>query len=70
MKATLERASRGLPVSVVEVDISTDPELERRYVIEIPVLFIADSPVFRHRVGEDELRECLRRAARRGLKPR
>ena len=56
-------------MSVVEVDISTEPKLEARYLIEIPVLFIDDRLAFRHRVAEDDLRKRLTRAAGTGQGP-
>jgi len=45
--------------SLVERNVTEDPELERRYVFEIPVLLAGDHEVARHRVGETELRERL-----------
>jgi hypothetical protein len=54
---------RVLPqgVSLLEKDIRTDPDLERRYLLEIPVLLFGDEEVARHRVSEEELRARLSR---------
>jgi len=38
VEAELAEMVRGRPVTVEVVDISEDPELERRYVFAIPVL--------------------------------
>ncbi len=60
MKAVVERVTRGLPsVTVAEIDISTDPELERLYGLEIPVLLMDGKRVAKYRVSEMELRRML-----------
>src|SRR5262249_50919861 len=60
MKAMVTRVTRGLAVvKVDEIDISNDPELERLYGLEIPVLLIDGKKVAKYRVGEDELRRML-----------
>jgi glutaredoxin len=54
-------------VSVTEVDISSDPALEARYGMEIPVLLIDGKKVAKYRVEERALRTLLaERAARAG----
>jgi len=65
MKAVLDRAMRGLPLEVTEVDISKDPSLEERHGMDIPVLFIEGEKAFEHRVTESALRERLEAANRR-----
>ena len=65
MKTLVIRVGRSLPIRLEEVDISLDPDLERRYLLEIPVLFVDDELAFRHRVGERDLRERLRQAQER-----
>ena len=42
-----------------ERDIRDDPELERRYLVEIPVLLAGDREVARHTATREELVECL-----------
>ena len=55
MKALLERVSRRTTLTVEEVDISADAELERVYGMEIPVLMIAGRKAAKHRITEAEL---------------
>jgi glutaredoxin len=64
-------ASRsGLSFTVQEVDISTDPDLEARYGLEIPVLLIDGTKVAKYRIGEAELMRALTsRAGREGREP-
>ena len=40
MKALVRRVARTVatPITISEIDVSTDPDLERRYGQEIPVL--------------------------------
>jgi glutaredoxin len=69
MKALVFRTVHAVdtPVQVQEVDISTDPELERLYGIEIPVLMVNGKKVAKYRVTEEELAKILKeRAGRAG----
>jgi thiol-disulfide isomerase/thioredoxin len=62
MKAVVQRVARTLPttpVTVVEIDISTDSALDERYGTEIPVLLVEGKKVAKYRIGEDELRRVL-----------
>jgi hypothetical protein len=61
MKAIVASAVRTIatPVTVQEIDISTDPELESRYGLEIPVLLVDGKKVAKYRVGEAQLRRIL-----------
>ena len=70
MKAVIQRASRAVDASITleEIDISTDPELEARYGLEIPVLLVDGKKAAKYRVIEGELTRMLRRAAGQGLK--
>jgi hypothetical protein len=63
MKAVLTRVLRepGMAASVTEVDISTDPALEERYGLEIPVLMVNGRKVAKYRLSEDALRRILAR---------
>ena len=64
MKAVIGRVAPAAdtPVVVSEVDISIDPELEKRYGLEIPVLMANGRKVAKYRVTEEELRRILTRA--------
>ena len=61
MKAVVERVARSAaqPLSIEEIDISTDPALEARYGVEIPVLLIDGKKVAKYRIGEEALRRIL-----------
>jgi hypothetical protein len=69
MKEVVSRAMQRIdgPIQLDEVDISTDPELERLYGIEIPVLMVNGKKVAKYRVREWELLRILKeRAGRAG----
>ena len=61
MKAIVERvALAGTPSVTIEViDISSDPDLESRYGLEIPVLLVNGKKAAKYRVTEGELRRIL-----------
>ena len=59
MKAVIERVARAMPLSVDEIDISTDPEIERRCRLEIPVLMVNVEKAVRYRLTEAELTRIL-----------
>ena len=62
MKAVVARVVRELatPVTIDEVDISTDADLEARFGLEIPVLLIDGRKAAKYRVAEGELARMLR----------
>jgi Glutaredoxin-like domain (DUF836) len=64
MRDVAEKVARGFGLAFVERDVTEDPEAERRYLFEIPVLFLGDLELARHRVTEEALRERLARAIR------
>jgi thiol-disulfide isomerase/thioredoxin len=57
MKAVVRRVAQtsGAAISIEEIDISSDPELETRYGLEIPVLLVDGRKVAKYRITEDEL---------------
>jgi len=59
MKAVVETVARSIPLSLEEVDISTDASLEARYGLEIPVLLVDGQKAAKYRIGEGELRKLL-----------
>ncbi len=61
MKTLVARVASTTPgsVTVSEVDISTDPELDARYGLEIPVLTVNGRKAAKYRVTEEELRRLL-----------
>jgi glutaredoxin len=61
MKAVVRRvtASSGAPIAIEEIDISTDPDLEARYGLEIPVLFVDGKKAAKYRISEAELQRIV-----------
>ena len=62
MKAVIRRTAETIPLHLEEVDISSDPELEARYGLEIPVLLVNGRKAAKYRVTEQELVRILRGA--------
>lgn len=62
MKAVVQRATRATttPITIDEIDISTDPGLEARYGLEIPVLMVDGKKAAKYRVTEEELTRLLK----------
>jgi predicted thioredoxin/glutaredoxin len=56
--AHLARERTLPPVDIVDVD--ADPELTRRYGLNVPVLLLEGSVVCRHRLDRSELERLLR----------
>jgi hypothetical protein len=70
MKAVVQRVRRTIatPVTIEEVDISTDPTLEARYGLEIPVLLVDGKKAAKYRIGDEELMRILEEREREGLR--
>ena len=66
MKAVVCRvaSATGEKVTIAEIDISTRPDLEQRYGLEIPVLMLDGKKAAKYRVTEAELRRLLEQRAR------
>lgn len=67
LRAVVERVLPDFDAALEERDVRADPELARRYGLEIPVLMLAGTEVLRHRSTVPELRARL---ARMGVPPR
>ena len=63
MKEVVNRVSASVPLSLEEVDISGDAELERLYGVEIPVLMIDGRKAAKYRIAEADLLRMLERRA-------
>ena len=65
MKAAVRRVAGSLTASITieEIDISTDPDLEARYGLEIPVLLVDGKKVAKYRVSDEDLTRLLRARA-------
>jgi glutaredoxin len=59
MKALVHKVAREIPLSIEEIDISTDAALDAEFGLEIPVLFVEGKKAAKYRVGEGELRRIL-----------
>ena len=61
MKAIVERVARSAPrpITIQEIDISTDPDLEARYGVEIPVLLGDGRKIAKYRITEEALTKWL-----------
>jgi predicted thioredoxin/glutaredoxin len=61
MLAELATLRQQMPLPPLEVvDVDSDPQLKRRYGLEVPVLLLDGTVVCRHRLHRDELRRLLR----------
>jgi len=58
-EAILARLARELPIAVTAVDISSDPALEARYFLEIPVIEAGGCIIARAPIAEVALRAEL-----------
>jgi hypothetical protein len=61
MKQVIDRVIREMspPVRLEEINVASDPDLEGRYGLEIPVLLINGKKVAKYRLTEAELRRRL-----------
>jgi glutaredoxin len=60
-KEVIERVGRRFPFALSVINIETDPELEKLYGEEIPVVFINGNKAFKYRVDEAELEKRAKR---------
>ena len=61
MLEDLAALGRRLPLPPLEVvDVDSDPQLKRRYGLEVPVLLLDGTVVCRHRLDLRELTRLLR----------
>jgi thiol-disulfide isomerase/thioredoxin len=63
MKIVVRRVmeSARTPIALEEIDITSDPDLEARYGIEIPVLLVDGRKVAKYRIAETELTRIVER---------
>jgi predicted thioredoxin/glutaredoxin len=62
MLAELTALAGSMPLPPVDVvDADTDPQLRRRYGLDVPVLLLDGTVVCRHRLDRAELRRLLQR---------
>ena len=65
MKATIKRVAQALPepLTLEEIDISSDPDLEQCYGEQIPVLFLGGKKIAKYRIAEGDLARFLNQEA-------
>ena len=61
LKMLCERLAGEFPIQFREVNIEADPELQARYDLEVPVLFIEGRKAVKYRTTEGALRRLLQR---------
>jgi thiol-disulfide isomerase/thioredoxin len=66
--ATVVQSTPDVPVTVDEIDISSDPALESLYSLEIPVLLINGKKAAKYNITEGKLRRLLIARADRGVR--
>jgi hypothetical protein len=62
MRDVARRVAPAFGARLMERDVASDPDLERRYLLEIPVLLLEDREIAHHRTDEAALRLELREA--------
>jgi len=62
MLQELRALGQALPLPPLElIDVQSDPLLERRHGLDVPVLLLDGTVVCRHRLDAGELKRLLRR---------
>jgi glutaredoxin len=60
MKRVIDTLRARVPLTLDVIDITTDPDLDARYGVEIPVLLIDGKKAAKYRVTEAELERKVR----------
>ena len=60
-KEVIERVRGRFPFELRIIDIETDPELEKQYGEQIPVIFINGNKAFKYQVDEAEFESKVKR---------
>jgi glutaredoxin len=60
-KEIIERVRARFPFALRVINIETDPELEKSYGEQIPVVFINGSKAFKYHVAESELEKKVKK---------
>jgi len=63
-KSVLDKVAAEFHITVEVIHIEKDPETFEKYRYEIPVIFLDDVKLFKHRVDEEKLRKVLNKVAR------
>ena len=62
MKVVIARVAGHVRLTLEEIDISGNSELEARYGLEIPVLLVEGKKAAKYRITEEDLRRSIRAA--------
>ena len=62
-KAKRAIQSSGTAFELAEIDIDADPDLQRRFTDDVPVIFVNGREAFRHRVDADDFAAYIRGTA-------
>ena len=60
-KEVIERVRRRVVFDIRVINIETDPELEKKYGEQIPVVFINGNKAFKYHVDEAEFEKKVKR---------
>lgn len=60
-KREIERAGCAERFTFEEIDILSDPELQRRYATEIPVILINGTHAFKYRLTAEDFRRAIQK---------
>lgn len=60
MKAIVHQVGRSMPFSFEEIDVDRSIELQQKYGLEVPVLFINGRKAFKYRLTAKQLKTRLR----------
>ncbi len=65
-RAVIDRVRADVPFDLAVHDIDRDPELQRRYDWDVPVIVVEGRQLARHRLDEAEFRQRLAEAELEG----
>ncbi len=60
-KAILVKVQKTFPFDLVEIDITRDDKIFKKFKEQIPVVFVNGKKAFKFRVDEDTLRKKIKR---------
>jgi len=63
MKEVVASLKKKMDVTLKQIDITTDAELERKYLLDIPLLYCGDIRLAKHRANEKTLINKIRKLA-------
>jgi thiol-disulfide isomerase/thioredoxin len=59
MKSVVDRVAARMPLTLDTIDISTSPDLEAQYGLDIPVLLVNGRRVAKYRITESALLRAI-----------